>query len=281
MIRKVGRFVKRHSFYIAFLAVVGAVIAIRFWIETSNKQTEETRVHLLWPLGLRDDTKVEIRVLKQDGTLIHESNKPIREGLHFQLQEDLSRTDLSVQMKTPEGWTNCKYKQEQSQYPGVYLRLAAGIVYLWIDNMDGKTTAVSCGVFQFPILAKSKKKCSFPTPLTKDIPLILGTEQVGSISRYDNEAVLNGSIGYLLDCSQNKSYQFQRIVYEGKKGMEDPRIVRSNGWKVVFSKQHLHKLPRSEIDFFLTPAPESINIQTYGPQFFKQREPKYQLLAIE
>jgi hypothetical protein len=151
---------------------------------------------------------------------------------------------LQIEVLRPQGWTTWRMDRVLGERVSVK---PITVVSLFIDNRDHATVALACGAVQREVAAGQSAQWTFaaPDPPAR-YPLRIDGRDAGRLA----------GANYLLDVAGTRTYRLREMKYtqfvllgEG----EGPRPT-------VFKPAHLHQLPQ-RIDYFLSPAPESITVK--------------------
>ena len=260
--------------YLWYFLVIGAVGCL--WAYNAWRRERTYHLSVSWP-NLSEETKVGLRVVRKNAPdeVIHEEKVAAGKGLFLKLDKTLPASDLAVQVKTPEGWTDCEIEREEDAKT-IRFRLKAGLAFFWIDNLGGKESELVCGDFRIAVPSDSKATGSFPIPLKKAMPIKLGDKDLGEISRLEAKDMFLLDVGYLVDPTGKRKYTHERIVYKGTAGIA-PEFNMVGG-KDSLEPRHLHRLPTARIDYFLERAPNKLEVVRHGPQIVKEQTIRYQVL---
>lgn len=258
---------------------IPVIVLLVLWAFSALRREHTYTLSVSWP-RLTEKSSVALRLVKKKDpdSIVAESNGEAGRGLFTTLNKSISPSSLAVQVKTPEGWTDCSFKRETHREGSHSFRLRAGMVRLWIDNLDGDATEITCGSFRFPVAAKAKREAVFPSPLVKAVPLMMGEKQIGEIPPLElkDKDTLLTDVGYLVDCSGGRSYTHTAVAYQGKKGL--PQQFSLSDSTQQLSGKHIHKLRSDRVDYFLTPAPKTIEVKTFGPTIMQEQQYRYEIL---
>jgi hypothetical protein len=257
--------------------LIVALVVLAAWGINARRKATTYDIHLSWP-NLTEETSVSLRLVKKSDpdTPLHETHGPAGRGQTFPLDKAIDPGELAVQLDTPEGWVPCEFEKSVRTTRDFDFRLKAGMAQLWVDNLGGPGGEIVCGKFRFPLQANDKAHVTFPRPLVKAVPLLLGEKRVGEIPPFDGKDTLLTDAGYLLDCTGKHRYLHESFVYEGDKGI--PGNVPLGGSKTHFDGSQLHPLPSPTVDYFLERAPKAIQLKTYGPVLVREQRIRYMLV---
>jgi hypothetical protein len=183
----------------------------------------------------------------------------------FEIRGRFDPSRLRVETFGPEGWVQCPCRDFVSSVEVE----AIPTVGLYVDNRQRGQTRLECGELKLQVPAGAAFRRVIPAP-AGSLPLLLDGEVVGSL---EGEHLL-------IDVLGTREYRLREVTYRGGVlHLFQPERPDRLPLVEYFRGRRLHRLPR-QVDHFLEPAPEKVNVTTYGWQMDVRAE-RYELLDAD
>jgi hypothetical protein len=173
------------------------------------------------------------------------------DGTKQTFEARLYRRELvRAQALRPDGWFGC-FLESLSRDDSFYVQTGP-LVTLYIDNRGGGAVTLASGAVQLDVPADSSQTRTILAPADSPrYPLTINGQPAGELT----------AAYHLVDVRGTRSYRHQTLTYGD--GLAPFFGVRPPADRVkLFGPGRLHALP-GKIDFFLTKAPEKIQVKQF------------------
>lgn len=209
---------------------------------------------------LQDRPQVPIRILYRGKVLrtFAWSQETLERCPH--LDGILEADFLVCEALMPEGWQRIGRGRKGGQ--GIIVSFdKTAEADLLIDNRGGAAAKISYGQLSFDAAADSTAVLTIPdTGGTADWNVLLNGKEIGKMSRFPSA---KRGVG-LVDTSGLRTYRWRSVVYSNTP--PELRNYRLPDTEEFFRKKGFHRFPYA-VDFFLKPAPSSIELRMRDPEY--------------
>jgi hypothetical protein len=209
--------------------------------------------------------------IRYDGRLLPSFDRS--EGFSFQFRGRLQPELVKVETLGPQGWVEGRPENVWT-YSGEVVLGKVPTTFVYIDNKGHDAVELAYGEARIRVAAGAReRRAVVAPPLGSHFRLTLDGKEVGML---DGDRVL-------IDVTGSRSYRLQEVVYTSgfNPAWMNPNYVpdRRSTPDVFFALGHVHKLPR-EVDYFLTPHPPEITVETFQGHGFMEAT-RTELVEVE